>query len=111
MMSDDSKENQLDVSDIAKQLREGRLSRGGLADRLKALGIGFGAAFVLGVSGAQAATTSDAAVLLKSTNTALNGIIQSEPQTPTPSASAPLQQTAWYYRYYHRYYRRFYHRY
>jgi len=105
--------NVLDVGDIARQLQDGQLSRGGLADRLKGLGIGFGAAFVLGVSGAQAATTPDAAVALKSTNAVLNSIIQSEPQAPGPAVTIRNEQTAYYYyrRYYHRYYNRYYSRY
>ena len=72
-MNNDSTKNQLDVSEIAEitsELHEGRLSRRGLSDRLKGLGLGFGAAFVLGMTGAQAATAPDATVVLKSNNPA-----------------------------------------
>jgi len=94
--------NLLDVSDIARQLNDGQLSRGGLFDLLKGLGIGFGAAFVLGMSGAQAATTPEATVTLKSTNPVLDSIIQEGQPAATESVSS--QHMAYYYRYYHRYY-------
>jgi len=99
-----------DVSDIGRELRKGQLSRRGLADRFKALGIGFGAAMVLGVTGAHAAAAPDAAITLKSSNAALNSIIQSGSQAPTINPNVSAQQTA-YYRYYHRYYSRAYNRY
>src|SRR5580698_9921777 len=70
-MDNDSTKNQLDVSEIGEitnQLQEGRLSRRGLSDSLKGLGLGFGAAFVLGMTGAQAATAPDSNVVLKSRN-------------------------------------------
>ena len=53
-MNDDSAKSRLDiseVSDITKELNNGRLSRQGLRERLTALGVGFGAAFVLGEVG------------------------------------------------------------
>lgn len=87
------------LSDIAKQLREGRLSRSGLAASLTALGLSLGAALVLDIGGAQA-STPDSAVLLKSTNPALSSVIQSGPEVPTSTASTPGEQIA-----YHRYYR------
>ena len=103
----------MDVGDIEKQLSEGQLSRRGLVERLAGVGIGFGVAFVLGVAGAQAATAPEAGVVLKSTNPALNSIIQQGPQTPAADAITPLEKTAYYYyrRYYHRYYMRHYGRY
>ena len=106
-MSDVTKSN---VGEIGRELREGQLSRGGLSDRLKVLGIGFGAAMVLGVSSAHAAATTDESVTLKSSNATLNSIIQSGPQTPTINQNLSAQRTA-YYRYYHRYYTRHYSRY
>ncbi len=48
-----------EVSDITQQLNDGRLSRNGLRQRLMGLGIGFGAAFVLGLTGAQASTAPE----------------------------------------------------
>lgn len=101
----------MDVSEISRELSEGKLSRRGLADRLKVLGLGFGAAFALGVAGAQAATAPDASVALKSTNVAIENIIQS-PQMPTADVGTTQEKTAWYYRrHYFRYARFFYRRY
>ena len=88
----DSTKGRLDVSevaDITNDLHEGRLSRSSLSNRLKALGLGFGAAFVLGMTGAHAATAPDTNVVLKSTNPALNSIIQSGSQTGQRHGSRP----------------------
>ena len=111
-MTDESTKNQSDVADIAKALSAGRLSRRNFFDRLKGLGVGLGAAFLLG-AGARAATTPDAGVAVKSTNPALDAIIKDAPQSPEsdPAATqgAPLQQTAYvrgYRRSYVRAYRR-----
>lgn len=95
----------MDVREISKKLSEGKLSRGSLANCLKLLGLGFGAAFVLGLGGAQAATRSDTAVSLKSTDPIIDNIIKS-PQIPSADASKPVQ-TAWYHRHFFRTYRRF----
>jgi hypothetical protein len=109
-MNDKSTDNRLDVSDISRELSEGRLSRSGLADRLKVLGLGFGAAFALGVGGAQAATTPDAAVALKSTNVAIDSIIKG-PQVPVAAVGTPLEKMAFFRRWFRRFYNRFfYHR-
>jgi hypothetical protein len=122
-VSEGSRKDRLDVSDIAKQLSEGRLSRHGLIERLTALGIGFGAAFVLGIGGANAsARMPDASVALTSSNPALNAILQDGPQVPEAREATPLQKMSYYRffrrfyyrhyrRFYHRFYRRFYHRY
>jgi hypothetical protein len=81
-MSDDSAKSRLDngeIGDITRQLNDGHLSRHGLRERLTALGVGFGAAFMLGLTGAQAspaAETPDTTVALKSTHPAVNAIIQ-----------------------------------
>jgi hypothetical protein len=105
-MNDKSTDDRLDVSDISRELSEGRLSRRGLADRLKILGLGFGAAFALGVAGAQAATAPDAAVALKSTNVAIDSIIKG-PQMPAAAVGTPLQKTAYFHRWFRRFYNRF----
>ena len=106
----------MDVKDISRELSKGGLSRRGLSDRLKALGIGFGAAFALGMTGAHAATAPDAGVALKSTNPVIDNIIQG-PQMPTANVGTPMVQTAWYHRHYirgyfryARFYQRWYHR-
>jgi hypothetical protein len=112
-MNDDSTKGRLDineVADITNQLNEGRLSRRGLSDRLRGLGLGFGAAFVLGMTGAHAATTPDANVVLKSTHPALNSIIQNGAQTGQTATDDKLQQLAWFRRFFRRFYNRFYRR-
>jgi hypothetical protein len=95
-----------EVSDLTKQLNDGRLSRRGLRERLTGLGIGFGAAFVLGLSGAQASPAPEATVALKSTNPAINAIIDSGAQQ-AEKADSKLEQVAWWYR---RWFHRWYHR-
>lgn len=109
----DSTKGRLDVNkiaDITNELHEGRLSRGGLSNRLKGLGLGFGAAFVLGMTGAHAATAPDANVVLKSTNPALNSIIQSGSETGQAATDDKMQQLAWFRRFFRRFYTRFYRR-
>ncbi len=109
----DSTKGRLDVNevaDITNELHEGRLSRRGLSNRLKGLGLGFGAAFVLGMSGAHAATAPDANVVLKSTNPALNSIIQNGTETGQAATNDKLQQLAWFRRFFRRFYTRFYRR-
>ena len=112
-MSDDSAKSQLDISDvgdITKQLNDGRLSRHGLRERLTALGLGFGAAFMLGLTGAQASPAPEATVALKSTNPAVNAIIGVQSADQTQTVSTPLQQLSYYNRYFRRWYNRYYHR-
>jgi hypothetical protein len=102
-----------DVDAIAKELSGGRLSRRGLVERLRGVGLGFGAALALGVAGAasaQAATAPDAAVTVKSTNPAINSIIKQAPQAPVAGVSTPTQ-VAWYHRFFRRFYTRYYNRY
>jgi len=96
------------VSDITKQLNDGQLSRNGLRQRLMGLGIGFGAAFVLGLAGAQASTAPESTAALKSTNPAINAIIDSGMQAEkAEKADSKLEQVAWWYRrWFHRWYRR-----
>jgi hypothetical protein len=110
-MNDGPTKNRLDVNAITNELNGGRLSRGALSNRLKALGFGFGAAFVLGMTGAHAATTPDASVVLKSNNPALNSIIQNGSQTGQAATDDKLQQLAWFRRFFRRFYTRFYRRY
>jgi hypothetical protein len=112
-MENDSTKNQLDVSEIGEitnQLQEGRLSRRGLSDSLKGLGLGFGAAFVLGMTGAQAATAPDSNVVLKSTNPALNSIIQSGSESGQAATDDKFQQLAWFHRFFRRFFNRWYRR-
>jgi hypothetical protein len=109
-MNDESTANQVNVDAIAKELTGGRLSRRGLVERLKGVGLGFGAVLALGVAGAQAATAPDAAVTVKSANPAINSIIQQAPQAPVAGATT-TQQVAWYHRFFRRYFTRYYNRY
>jgi len=109
----DSTKGRLDinqVADITNELHEGRLSRGGLSNRLKALGLGFGAAFVLGMTGAHAATAPESNVVLKSTNPALNSIIQSGTESGQAATDDKMQQLAWFRRWFRRFYHRWYRR-
>jgi hypothetical protein len=110
-VNDDSAKSGLntsEVTDITRQLNNGRLSRQGLRERLTALGVGFGAAFVLGLTGAQATPAPEATVALKSTNPAVDSIIQNGTQPGQgATVSAPLQQLS---RYFRRFYTRYYHR-
>jgi hypothetical protein len=100
-----------ELNDITNQLHNGQLSRRGLSDRLKAMGLGFGAAFVLGMSGAQASTNPDSTVALKSTNPAINSIIQEGSATGQTATDAKnFQQLAWFRRFFRRFFNRFYRR-
>ena len=66
---------------------------------------------MLGLTGAQASPAPEATVALKSTNPAVNAIIQNGGQSDQGSTvSAPLQQLSWYNRYFRSFYNRYYHR-
>jgi hypothetical protein len=107
----DDKLNVETLSEITDQLQSGQLSRSGLSNRLKALGLGFGAAFVLGMSGAQASTHPDSTVALKSTNPAINSIILEGSATGQTATDAKnFQQLAWFRRFFRRFFNRFYRR-
>src|SRR5499427_8725825 len=62
------REKQRQVQEIKRELNGKGLSRRAFLDRLKVLGVGFGAAAMLGVRDADADIRSDASVSLKSTN-------------------------------------------
>jgi hypothetical protein len=64
------------AQEIQRELNDKGLSRRAFLDRLKVLGVGFGAAAMLGVRDADADVRSDASLSLKSTNPALNNIIE-----------------------------------
>jgi hypothetical protein len=93
-MSDtDSKRK--DLARISQELGESRLSRRGLLDRLKGVGVGFGAAFLFGMRQSEART--DATATLKSTNPALSKIIEEDAVVGEGGAEAeePRIQTAY----------------
>ena len=93
----DGRDIQQQAEDIQKELNTEGLSRRGFLDRVKALGVGFGATYVFGLKGAQAGVR-DEVVSLGSTNSALNGIIEEGRQVLDPGPVAeggdPQFQTA-----------------
>jgi len=112
-MSGDLENKREQINHLAKELNDGGLSRRGLFDRLKGLGVGFGAAFMLGMRQSEANTAANAATAtLKSTNPALNDIIEEGKQTrPSGEGAAheedrPIQVT--FRRFFRRYFRRVY---
>ncbi|MCC6775380.1 MAG: hypothetical protein IT537_01895 [Hyphomicrobiales bacterium] len=91
-MSDLTDKKRQDLARISKELGASHLSRRGLLDRLKGIGVGFGAAFLFGVKQSEART--DATATLKSTNPALNKILQedaSNDQTGAEGEDARIQ--------------------
>ena len=93
----DGRKIQHETHDIQKELNTEGLSRRAFLDRLKVLGAGFGAAYMLGVKDADAAARPDEVVSLKSTNPALNNIIEEGRQALDPRAAEsgdPQLQTA-----------------
>ena len=104
-MSDESDNKQQELKHIQDALKEGTVSRRHFLDRMTGLGVGFGAAFLLGMREADAAV--NAGVNVKSTNPAIDNIVkegQDEQALDDPNAN---QQVAQYYRYYRRGYRRY----
>ena len=114
-MNDDFESKRKEVTHIVSELNGRQLSRRGLLDRLKGLGVGFGAAFMLGMKETHAHNAPDATAKLKSTNAALNSIIE-EGSQPAPvgelegatQAEGRPVQTAAYFRGYRRVFRRVY---
>jgi hypothetical protein len=79
-MSDDRDKNHQGAKAIQEELNKKRLSRRGLLQRLKLLGVGFGAGYLLSGKDAEAVArgegeASEAVASLKSTNPALNEVI------------------------------------
>src|SRR5262245_19945924 len=117
-MNDDLENKRKELIQITKELNDSRLSRRGLLNRLKGLGVAFGAGFMLGTKESDAHNAPDATARLKSTNPALNNIIEEEPEARpagevegAPGAEDRPIQTAFYHRVYRRVYRRVYNRY
>lgn len=105
-MQDDLQNKQ---QQIQAELRGDGLSRRGFMDRIKLLGVGFGAAFLLGVKSADA-HMGDETVSLTSSNPALNDIIGGPKDEHSEMGSDGRVQEAWYRRFYARGYRRWWHR-
>ena len=91
-MSDDLDKVQQEAKRLQKELNEKGLSRRGLLNRFNFMGVGFGAAYLLGARRADALTRSDDKpdVKIKSTNPALNDIIQ-DGQAPGAQGSTSVR--------------------
>lgn len=85
----DDQEKKRQAKEIEQDLGKG-LSRRAFLDRLKAIGVGFGAAFVFGVNRSEAGV-GDALVNLKSTNPVLNGIIEESQQDQLSAGDGEAQ--------------------
>jgi len=100
------------AQEIQRELNDKGLSRRAFLDRLKVLGVGFGAAAMLGVRDADADVRSDASLSLKSTNPALNNIIEEGRQDllgdgPNAQMAYSRGYSRGYSRHYARYSRRY----
>ncbi len=115
-------EKQRQADEIQAELNGKGLSRRAFLDRLAVLGVGFGAASVLGAKDADAKAQPDTVASLKSTDPVLNGIFEEGRQDLRSLADrerdGPDAMTAQYYggygryaRGYARYYTRYYGRY
>jgi|SoiMetStandDraft_5_1073268.scaffolds.fasta_scaffold07185_2 hypothetical protein len=105
-MSDEPNQKQHELRRIQEELKQGRLSRRGFLDSMKALGVGFGAAFVLGIKDSDALPGQDSEVSVKSANPAVDEVIK-DAQFPDP---AGRRQEGEFQLAYRRVYRRFYRR-
>jgi len=104
-MSNESENKQQELKLLQDALKEGTVSRRSFLDRMKGLGVGFGAAFLLGMKEADAAVNSG--VNVKSTNPAIDKIVQDgQSEQPAGDADANMQ-VAQYFRVYRRGYRRY----
>lgn len=112
-MSDEANKT-TEIAGLQQDLNVSGLSRRRFLDRLKALGVGFGAASAVGVSVASARESTDQAVTLKSTNPALDGIVTEGREAARPAGAGEdrIQTAQMFYRrfFYRRGYRRFFYR-
>lgn len=102
-------DNRDEISGLQKDLNTSGLSRRKFLDRLKALGIGFGAAGAIAAD-ASAREATDKAVTLKSTNPALDGIVtegREEMKAAQPDDGRVQTAQIYYRRFYRRGYRRY----
>jgi hypothetical protein len=110
-MAGDIEKKQQQKQEIQNDLKSAGVSRRGFIDRIKALGLGFGAAAALGVEGAEARTDPETSVNLTSTNPALNTIInEGRDEEKKARADDGKIRTAWFRRWYRRFFRRWYRR-
>jgi hypothetical protein len=107
-MSDDSDKKQLELKHVQDALKKGVVSRRSFLDRMKGIGVGFGAAFLLGMKEADAALNSG--VNVASTHPAVDDIVkegQAQQVIGDPKDTDPKLQMAQYLRVYRRGYRRY----
>ena len=112
-MSNESDKKQQELKHLQDALKDGTVSRRIFLDRMKGLGVGFGAAFLLGMKEADAALV-DSGVKVKSTNPAIDKIVQdgqTEQALDDPDANTQVAQYFRVYRRGYRRYRRYYRRY
>jgi hypothetical protein len=76
-----------EIERVKRELSGGKLSRRLLLNHLRGLGIGFGAAFLLGVKPSGATGAVEGAATLRSTNPALNKIIEKHRRVPGSTRS------------------------
>ncbi len=117
-MNDEQAKIQQELSEIQTELNTKGMSRRNFLDRLKGVGIGFGAVAVVGTTAAQA-HTNEGSVGLKTTNAALGKVVEDSQQEAAEVEGEHNQQEAQYYyrrryfyrpRYFYRRYRRFFYR-
>jgi hypothetical protein len=110
-MSDQPTNKQQELKNVEEELKKGGVSRRRFLDSMKALGVGFGAAFVLGIKDADALTNLDPRVTVKSTNPAVDDVIKdAQDELSLDQAGEGSEgefQTAQYFRVYRRGYRRY----
>jgi hypothetical protein len=115
-MSDDRNNKHQDAKAIQEELNKNRLSRRGLLQRLRLMGVGFGATYLLSGKDAEAVArsegeASDTLASLKSTNPALKEIIdEGRKESPVGEESADDDRSSRTKIAYRRFFRRFYRR-
>lgn len=75
-MGGDKDTREQELKQVQDELTKGGVSRRKFLDSMKALGVGFGAAFVLGIKDADALANLDPGVTVKSTNPAVDDIVK-----------------------------------
>ncbi|MGO9234011.1 MAG: hypothetical protein ACLP4V_08005 [Methylocella sp.] len=106
-MADDTEKTQHQKQQIQDELKAASVSRRSFIDRIKSLGLGFGAAVTLGVEGAEAREAPDTSVNLNSTNPSIKAILnEGDEQESQKKPGDKGTQVAWYRRFFRRFYRR-----
>lgn len=110
-MTNENDNKQQELEQLQKELQEGGLSRREFVTRLKVLGIGFGAAFALGVRDAEAHNRGQDVVGLRSEDPKVDKVIE-DGLVEFDEEDEDLREMAYsrYRRGYRRGYRRFYRR-